>query len=281
MITVFFIDPNDLTPQLNYPLLESLDQKEELDIRYFTSVNRYASEYYTKHYKVKKKIVFFRLANKIKNNGLRRLVKALSYPFNSLELIFHVFRKKPDILHYSSIDIPFIDFFILGLFRLFRFKIILTKHNYIEHESKKLGFFRYQILKLVDNIVVLSGYTKSLFDRKFDDKITLIGHGNCYNKEIELFGKNKTRKEKESFTVLYIGIIRKYKGIDDLIEAINQIVNQWKYQDIQFRIYGNCHQNIDQEILRKIKEYDLEEYVDFKNLFVPYDELIENIVDCD
>ena len=76
--------------------------------------------------------------------------------------------------------------------------------------------------------------------------------------------KNSLDKDKVIF--LFFGLIREYKGIDILLNAINQIDNM-KLKKTNFLIVGESYININK--YKKILNEDRRKYVEWYNQFIP------------
>lgn len=235
---IFYIDANNNTPQINYPLIEGL-YGYGYEILYCTSLNRWSADYYKGHYNIREKYIFFNVANKISNQRLRQLCKIITYPVNLLHLSFLILKEQPDIIHFINISIPFIDLLYFSLIRLLNKKFALTQHNFIRHDNRRISHTRINIYKKVDNIVCLSVFTKNQFPEKLKSKITIIKHGNTYEKEL---AKHKIQKTSfsigDKFIVLFVGLIRPYKGIENLINSYQYLESKIK-EKVEYRIIGN------------------------------------------
>jgi glycosyltransferase involved in cell wall biosynthesis len=125
---------------------------------------------------------------------------------------------------------------ILGLMtlKLGGIKIVWTAHNLKNHENLyplSDRFFTSFIIKLSDAIITHCEVAKaelvSQFRLKTADKIFTVYHGNyidCYENKIS---KPEARKHlaipDTSLTFLFLGHIRPYKGISELIETYQQL----------------------------------------------------------
>jgi BarA-like signal transduction histidine kinase len=88
---LFFIDANNTTAQVNYPLLEEFMQMG-LDVTYITSFNRWDSDYYESNYDVNSRWFFFNFPNKVGNQRLRQVLKGATYFIDIMKLFFfHTF----------------------------------------------------------------------------------------------------------------------------------------------------------------------------------------------
>ena len=81
-----------------------------------------------------------------------------------------------------------------------------------------------------------------------------------------------TRQEKPNqnndFQILFIGIIKPYKGIDLLIETVPLLINRFNQKNFKIVIRGHCSQRDEEKYLSTINQANLESNIDFaiKNL---------------
>ena len=218
---IFFIDANNSTPQLNYPLIETISKYDDVDITYFSSNFSEHTNYYDSNYDFKKSYIFSKTINKIGVGFIRKFFKLFSYSVSSKLIVLKALFKKPDIVHYNWIVNPFFDSVMISFFKMLGAKVVLTQHNYTQHGKSKLRPFEETLFNKVDAIICLSQYIADKFGEKYADKVTVIEHGNSYQKEIVInHPKNfETKKTK----ILFVGGIFPYKGIELLINAISRL----------------------------------------------------------
>ena len=221
---IFFIDANNSTPQLNYPIIETISKYDDVDITYFSSDFSEHTNYYDKNYRFKKCYIFSKTVNKVSIGFIRKLFKLFSYSISSKLILLKAIFKKPDIVHYNWIINPFFDYIMISFFKIFGAKVVITQHNYIQHGKKNLRIFEKRLFKKVDNIICLSNYIADKFGAEFKNKITVIEHGNPYEKEIALYNTDKHNSKK--IKILFIGGIFPYKGIELLINALSELNNK-------------------------------------------------------
>lgn len=279
---IIYIDPNNTTPQLNYPLIKSIQEVNKIDIRYVSAVNLITTNYYHNSYAIHPQYLFFRYTNRIGNKTIRRMLKLITYPVSNFLLLLKILEEKPDIIHYNWLSIPPVEFFFIKIYKLFRIKIVLTQHDYLQHHRKNIRFFEESILKTVDKIICLSSYVKRQFNDCFADKIVVIEHGNCYQKEIEYYSKKIRRKNNTSdFKILFIGSIRPHKGIELLLASVNFLIKEKDMNDIQLHIVGFGSSAYANKINKIIENKNLDKKVIFENRFLTYDELFKYIINTD
>ncbi|MDP8322596.1 MAG: glycosyltransferase family 4 protein [Candidatus Stygibacter australis] len=277
---VFYIDANAVTPQYNYPILESL-QKEQVDVTLYSTVNRYISEYYIDNYDVQADYFYFRIANKIKNQNLRKLIKVLSYPFESLKFLKKVRKIKPDVVHYNWLAVPIIDLFIIKKIKEMKIPVVITRHDFIPHDLKRPSIGDMQCLGLADRIICLSNAVKNLFPKDMQKKITIITHGNTYEKELKRFQIPKTSKDNSDLKVLLIGNLKPYKGALLLLQAVKELLTENIIPEIKLKLVGKCDAGLMKDIEDYIGEHKLDKIVERVYRFIDYDEMFNHVIDSD
>ncbi|NJO52299.1 MAG: glycosyltransferase family 4 protein, partial [Leptolyngbyaceae cyanobacterium RM2_2_4] len=120
----------------------------------------------------------------------------------------------------------------LSLLKLKGYKIVWTIHNSISHGSKVMlreRLFRRGLSSLCSDILVMSEYSRQQFSQIYGrtHRVHIVPHGNyigAYPNEISLAdARNKLDIPVDAKVFLHIGLIRGYKGINDLIDAFKQI----------------------------------------------------------
>lgn len=132
----------------------------------------------------------------------------------------------------------FIFFLLLILFlKIFGKKTIITLHNVEPHERfypriEKLGFSLY-IKIIADAIIVHNRWAKKEVKELYKinlEKVHIIPHGNFigyYENEItKSEARSKLRIPKNAYVILYFGKIKRYKGLNNLFQVLNELENE-------------------------------------------------------
>jgi glycosyltransferase involved in cell wall biosynthesis len=140
---------------------------------------------------------------------------------------------RPHIIHFQWIANYTEDYYFIVLLKLLKFKVIYTAHDVIPHEhdtpENRTAFHR--IYQRVDKIIVHSDNIKKEMMGLFaldQDKISVIPHGSN-----DLFFEHKNLSKEtarrllgvplEKRVILFFGLIRRYKGLEYLIEAVEDV----------------------------------------------------------
>ncbi len=127
-------------------------------------------------------------------------------------------------------------------------KIICIADNIVPHE-KRIGDkpFTQYFVKPVDAFITMS--EKVLSDlRLFTTKIALLVPHPLYDNFGEKISKEEARRElgigNDELVVLFFGFIRKYKGLDILLDTIAQIQNsKFKIQNFKLLVAGEFYED--------------------------------------
>lgn len=185
---------------------------------------------------------------------------------------------KPDVLHLHWLHAFFLaDNYILAIVRLIIFivkiaifkligvKIIWTVHNINNHEKKYMALDRcctFYIANIADAMIVHSQAAKNELIEKISiynkGKIFIVPCGNYLGYYQNNITSQTARAElnltKSEFVLLFIGAVRPYKGIIELIEQFQQLkdknscliivgnpINEEFSQQIKLKIAGDSN----------------------------------------
>src|SRR6266446_4959966 len=153
--------------------------------------------------------------------------------FIRIKIILFLLLNNPHIIHFQWLIDKKNDFYFMKLLKILRFTIVYTAHNLLPHDSNlhdNLNIFR-KIYCISDKIIVHSESNKreivDIF--KIDSKkVYVVPHGS-----FDLFYTDKnmtkdTARKKIGIpngkkVILFFGSIRKYKGLEYLVYAFQEI----------------------------------------------------------
>lgn len=167
---IFFIDPQSLRNLAIYDY--SLQSHFPNGVHYFCSCHYD----YQKHENINYHYVF--KYNHLENNVL----KALSYLWSYLIILFYILRLRPNIIHVQWFRIPVFDYYFYKTAKhLVPFKLIYTAHNILPHDTgDKYKAIYSKIYKLTDHIIAHTKETQNKLNEIFNvslNNITVIRHG--------------------------------------------------------------------------------------------------------
>lgn len=197
-------------------------------------------------------------------------------PLNWIQIGNQLRKKKPDII-VVRYWLPFMGPCLGTMLRLVKrnhhTKIICIADNVIPHE-KRLGdvsFTKY-FLKPIDAFVTMSSKVLGdlkLFNSKPAKQITHPLYDNFGDQLDKQVARKYLQIDVDKKVVLFFGFIRKYKGLDWLMEAIS-ILKKEAYFDqhkVVFLIAGEFYES-PQPYLDLIRQYEIEQYIILKNEFI-------------
>lgn len=156
-----------------------------------------------------------------------------------------------------------------------RTKIVCIADNVIPHE-KRIGdkIFTKYFLKSCDAFITMSEKVmKDLRTFENNKAAQLVEHP-LYDNFGEIIPKADARKylniASEEKIALFFGFIRKYKGLDLLIEAMHELNK--RNRNIKLLIAGEFYED-EEQYLQLIKQYNLEDRIILHTNFIPDSEV--------
>ena len=163
-----------------------------------------------------------------KEVGVSRYKKTFRYFRFLLKLLIYIKRSKTDIVHFQFFRRERIESFYFLLLRLLGINLILTAHNVLPHQERKIDYFLKFIVYLsATAIIAHSNFIKQMISKMFKisgQKIHIIPHGDfdIYLPQAPISkcaAKKKLNLSKNDHVVLFFGSIRDNKGLHLLLDA--------------------------------------------------------------
>ncbi|MDU6428062.1 glycosyltransferase [Clostridium perfringens] len=226
-------------------LCDKLSSKVDLTVLTMDKGNMEKNDKYV----VKKKLCGF-------GNG-KSISKVLKYIFSLIITIKEIIIGDYDIVHIQTFRNSRVEIGIYRMLKPFIKNLIYTAHNILPHEMTKRDTDVFNnIYKISDRIIVHNNVSKELLCNTFkvnEQKVFVIPHGTydgyLNNKEF----KGVDFKHGNKKTILFFGLIREYKGVDILLDAIEKLPLEYR-EKVNFIIAGNNTKNIDyRRIIEKKK----------------------------
>lgn len=183
----------------------------------------------------------------------------------------------------------------LLLLKLFGIKIVWTVHNIVNHEREFSSlelFFSKILAKLCDKLIVHCPSAKEEVTKVYgvsNSSIAVIPHGNyiqIYKNEMSKAQARERLKIGTETEIVFIsfGLIRPYKGIDELIDAFEKlnsskaellIVGKPYNKEIADDIKKKCKNKNIKTILKFIPDDEIHVYMNASDIVVlPYKEIL-------
>lgn len=178
--------------------------------------------------------------------------------------------------------------FDLFLVKLAGIRLVWTIHNLLPHETKYPGFEKWinrRVASLADELIVHSVSAQDAVVENYGikrERIKVIPHGHYRSVYGELPGKSVAKKklhlDESKKVILCLGMLRPYKGIEDLIEAWRLLPGELKAGAILL-IAGKA---IDSDYLGNIEVLRADESsIRLDEGFIPDSELLNYIASAD
>ncbi|RLB93261.1 MAG: glycosyl transferase [Deltaproteobacteria bacterium] len=174
--------------------------------------------------------------------------------------------------------------YVLPLIYQLKIPLMVTFHTVLENPNYTQKIIIYEIAKRAERVVVMNPIAIDFLIDIYDvekKKIVLIEHG---TPEFE-YDKREFYKNKLHFSdkkvLLTFGLINPNKGIETVLKALPSVIQ--KHPDLIYLILGKTHPNLIKTsgeeyrlyLKRSIKKYNIQDNVDFLNIFVDEDKLKE------
>lgn len=183
-------------------------------------------------------------------------------------------RERPNVLHLQGIVHLKLETLFYKSIKKYADIICYTVHNVLSHETKRSESKNLKsFYNICDIFCVHNNYSKELFKSKnnIEKNIYVIPHG-CYD---QYKNKDKLKHNEDKIVFLLFGLIRKYKGIDILLEAISKLPRE-VLDNSRFVIAGNQRAKYDKfDYIGYAKKLGIYEYIDFKIRFIRDEEVEE------
>ncbi|MDQ1772721.1 glycosyltransferase [Labilibaculum sp. A4] len=224
---VYLIDPFGYGTDYNICLTKSLNKyaSQKLKFIYITSEINNSTSF---KYQVSP---FFRITQKLRQRFPKiqvmfKILGILEYYYCYFNIIYRA-KKKSGAIHTIWIKSPIVDIPLFLLMKILNIPVYHTMHNAFPHDKESF-FTRIIYLyfyRIPDKLIVLSNSEREKvcrYNNRLDQKIVCIPHG-LMSEEIPCLTKSSARGnlkiDYKGSILLFLGLIRPYKGIFNLIEA--------------------------------------------------------------
>ena len=215
---------------------------------------------------------------RIKIRPLRQVAKMVEYGLNWLFLLRRFRLQPPDVVHIQRLPLLSRVRWELDAVKRLRHSgvpVVYTVHNYLPHEDSLHSHQVYQRLYAsVDHLIVHTQTDRKRLVKDFDiseDKASVIPHGPLFSEQAGFDGASARAAlglREPDFVLLMLGVIRPYKGIEETIRALAQVVEQ--HIECQLVVVG---QALNGNYLRRLQalasELDVQSHIQWHTRYVP------------
>jgi glycosyltransferase involved in cell wall biosynthesis len=275
---IWMIDPAGNTPYYDAELTTALEQSG-VDITLLTSrylytdlpieITQYSENFFFKP------LSRFRQRLR-KSNKVRQIARLLIYPIDLMRFTWRFRQSRPDLLHIQWMFLPVLD---RHLFRLFgrRTPLIVTVHNPAIREARFASISDMSpYFEFASKLIVHSQNNADMLVNRFPqyrEKVEIIPIGTM-DYQPQRLDKQQARTRLQlpanARIVLFFGLIRPYKGLITLIEAMEDVVRQLPAAHLL--IAGKSHEDF-AIYQQAIEQYGLNNHVTSRIDFIPDDEV--------
>ncbi len=233
---VLLVDPSGYTPYYDYSLCTALRQAG-CHVEWITSPFLYDELPNPSNLPVR--YLFFRACRLpfisriplTSTKGLRKVLKALEYPFDLPSLFRHVKTLRPDVVHFQWVMVPPLDAVMFQCLKTWGARVVYTVH---EPPSHGAGPWRQKVYNALyrsaDQLIVPSHWGKRVLTEGpgLDPaKVHVIPLGNLEDFRGPAVNRGKAREalgiRPRERTALFFGRLTPDKGLDVLIRAFSQV----------------------------------------------------------
>jgi glycosyltransferase involved in cell wall biosynthesis len=213
-VRIALLDPPSYSPAYDHHLASALGARgHEVDL--LTSPFAFGEPPAPNGYR--RRELFLPLSGKLLRRAprsrLRLPLKVIEYGPSTVRLLAHLRRARPDVVNVQWLPAGSRDLIWVRRLPLPR---VLTAHNVLPHEGAADVAERRRLYEAFDRIVVHTRRGAEEIERLFGipvERIVRIPHG-TFNGPVE---------SPSGRTLLFFGLIRRYKGLDTLIRALPEI----------------------------------------------------------
>jgi len=151
------------------------------------------------------------------------------YLSGCFRLMRQVRREKIPVLHFQWCKLPVVDLWLMRWAQGRGVRVVYTVHNALPHGDRRESARRAyrKLYRQADALVVLSSFVRQQIidwvDRSVENKISVIEHGILELSSPlpdRLTARNELNLAPDAQVAVFIGRLRGYKGIADLIDAV-------------------------------------------------------------
>lgn len=248
-LKVWHFDPAQLTPYYNFATCDAL-AKAGCDVKYIASKFLYDDELPTSERFDTEFVYFCRLNNPhlLDYPRIRRILRAVDYPMSHLRVLRMIDRERPDVMHFQWSRLPIFDLPLIKRIQNMGIPVVHTVHDVIplfardgEKDSHK------HIYETVDHLIMHTQANVESFHAVYPhistERIGVIPMLESANHHVpDDATKAKARQylnlPEDAPILLFFGSIRYYKGVDLLLEAFEQALDE--HPDMHLVIAGRA-----------------------------------------
>jgi glycosyltransferase involved in cell wall biosynthesis len=179
----------------------------------------------------------FYQASELLPGTLRRAAKGGEHALDMSIFTMRMALRRPDIIHFQWCPMPLFDAAAIGLLRRFA-PVVLTVHDpnpYNGSEHRLMSHGARELARLVDAVIVHTAWGKSQVAPTMvaSAKVHVVPHGPLPLKT----SHQEITTDQDTFTIVFFGQIKPYKGLDTLVQALGELPADLKKR-VRLRVVG-------------------------------------------
>jgi D-inositol-3-phosphate glycosyltransferase len=219
---------------------------------------------------------------------LPRILRALSYGFSLLGLVWFLARRRFDVVHLQESLVPPLDALLVWALRLLGLRVVYVSHDPDQDVVARLAHTRRSVRRWglaflfrgAHAVVVLSSVAGEHLAARYGlapDKMTLVPHANYLDCVADgLPGREEARRRLDLPpgvpVALFFGTIRQTKGLDVLLRAFALVRRD--LPEAQLMVAGEPRREVDAaDYVGLVRCLGLEDAVRLRFDYVPPDEM--------
>jgi D-inositol-3-phosphate glycosyltransferase len=215
--------------------------------------------------------------------------KSVEYLQYHIRLLNFIFKNNINVIHYQFFRRYLFDSLFFLFLKLLNRKLVFTAHNIMPHENRKFHYLLNSIIyKYSNKIIVHSNFVKNILKEKFQfdySKIAVIPHGNfdVYQSPLHMSQKEARKNlalSDDDNVLLFFGYIRKYKGLDLLLDGFE--IAQNDNMNLKLVIAGTPGtKQLENEYKKRVAEISKNGNIKFHSTFIPTDQVAQYFIAAD
>lgn len=221
------------------------------------------------------------VSGEVKKIESERIINSIS-PFSWINTASRINKENPDLIIFDWWH-PFFGFCHFGISQLLsrslKSRILFITENFVSHEAH-----------FIDKILTRIGFKNAKYFLTLSAKVAeelkpLAGERTIYRSELPIYDqyvkkdlsdlariRNKYSFNEQDKILLFFGYVRKYKGLDLLIEALSQLKSSGK--NYKLLVAGEFYDK-ESEYTNLIAKFNLDNDVKIFNEYIPNEKVYE------
>jgi D-inositol-3-phosphate glycosyltransferase len=197
-------------------------------------------------------------------------LKTCRYIFGHIRAFLDIRKHGGQVVHLHFFVIRSIDLLVLLIAKLFRLKIVVTIHDVTGFDQRANKYIEQYTYSLIDEIIVHNKTSKQVLESKLpkNKSLSIIPHGNYLP-----FISRIPDTTGTTFTLLFFGQIKKVKGLDILLEAIQRLKTDGVI--VSVIIAGKAWKSDLDEYKRMINEFGIQDFIETDFRYIPDQEVAD------